>query len=100
MRVSLQIDDFALDVKRLTVLGLITNELITNAKKFAYHGNRVGHLSVQCRNDTRAITLCVRDDGTVVTLQFPCDRKRPSGDRSDAAQSFPSGFPRQVDIPC
>ena len=78
MRVSLQIDDFALDVKRLTVLGLITNELVTNAMKYAYPGNRAGHLSVQCRNDTRTITLCVHGDGPVVTLQFPCDQARPS----------------------
>ncbi len=45
-------------------LGLIVNELVTNAFKYAFPGNRAGTIEVTFRQaETSGFVLTVRDDG-------------------------------------
>jgi PAS domain S-box-containing protein len=60
---ELRIDDIPLEARRLSSLGLIVNELVTNAMKYAFGGNRTGRLSVQVKKHAEKITLTVADDG-------------------------------------
>jgi two-component sensor histidine kinase len=60
---ELRIDDIPLEARRLSSLGLIVNELVTNAMKYAFGGNRTGRLSVQVKKYSGKITLTVADDG-------------------------------------
>jgi PAS domain S-box-containing protein len=60
---ELQIDDIPLEARRLSSLGLIVNELVTNAMKYAFGGNRTGRLSVQVKKHAGKITMTVADDG-------------------------------------
>ncbi len=63
--------EFALDVQPVTVsadkalvLGLITNELVTNAIKYAFDDDQKGTITVSLwRGDTGAVELAVADDG-------------------------------------
>ena len=64
VQVFVDVEDFAMDAKRLSSLGLIVNELITNAMKHAFRGRSGGVLSVAiARGSTETASLVVADDG-------------------------------------
>jgi two-component sensor histidine kinase len=46
-----------------TPLGLITNELVTNAFKYAFPGERPGRIDVELRRTAGVVELAVADDG-------------------------------------
>jgi two-component sensor histidine kinase len=58
-----EIDNMTLDIDTVVPMGLITNELISNALKHAFKGKESGkiHLSLKEINDT--LHLTVKDDG-------------------------------------
>jgi PAS domain S-box-containing protein len=64
LRVATEIDDLALDVKRLSSLGIIVNELITNTMKYAFgqEGEHLIRLSLSAEG--RAVTMCYADNGS------------------------------------
>jgi PAS domain S-box-containing protein len=57
------IDDIILDVKRLQPLGMIVNELITDAMKYAFKGRDTGIIYFSLLKDKNKIKLTVRDNG-------------------------------------
>jgi two-component sensor histidine kinase len=58
-----EIDDISLDAEKAVAIGLIVNELVTNAYKYAFDG-RGGNLYLEFKRigKTKA-GLCLRDDG-------------------------------------
>lgn len=68
-RISLHknISEINLDVDTVVPLGLITNELISNALKHAFPGITSGNLFVDLYEDAGNLILKVRDDGTGLT---------------------------------
>jgi PAS domain S-box-containing protein len=58
------IEDFMLDTKRLQLLGIIVNELLTNIMKHAFPGNAQGHVDVSAVKEDGQIVIVVQDDGT------------------------------------
>ena len=65
-RIALVIDAeaVALDIERAIPCGLIINELLTNAIKYAFPGNRKGVLRVAIRNTSdNEVEIVVSDDG-------------------------------------
>jgi two-component sensor histidine kinase len=54
-----------------TALGLITNELVTNAFKYAFPGERLGWIDVELRRTTDAVELVIADDGVGHDLTGP-----------------------------
>ncbi len=73
----------SLDVDTVVPLGLITNELISNALKHAFPGNRTGNLYVELYEKNGNLILTVRDDGNGI----PHDDSR-SGFGSKLIQSL------------
>jgi PAS domain S-box-containing protein len=61
--VKKDIESFILDVKVLTPLGIIVNELVTNAMKYAFPGGGGGTIRVAASRQDRTVTLSVEDDG-------------------------------------
>lgn len=59
-----QIEEINLDVDTVVPLGLITNELISNALKHAFPGATTGNLYVELYEADGNLILKVRDDGT------------------------------------
>jgi two-component sensor histidine kinase len=56
---------------RAIPIALIANELITNAAKYAYHGNPGGHVRVRlARGDGGRIDLSIRDEGEGLPADF------------------------------
>jgi two-component sensor histidine kinase len=56
-------DATALDLKRLQSIGIIVNELITNAMKYAFKGREGGTIWVSAYSAGDSIELRVADDG-------------------------------------
>ena len=60
---SLDIETAVVDVDLLVPLGLILNELISNALKYAFEGREKGVLSISAKKQNETIHVRVKDDG-------------------------------------
>jgi len=58
-----QIQDLNLDVDSVVPIGLIINELITNALKYAFPDNASGKISIKLEEKNNQLLLMVEDDG-------------------------------------
>jgi len=78
-RISIQndIDDFSLDPKRLFALGIIVNELLTNAMKYAFRGRDEGSIRVEVRAYDESVVMTLRDDGAGLPECF--DQEKSGG---------------------
>ncbi len=63
-RVEKSIADFTLGVKELSYLGIIVNELVTNAVKHAFAGKSDPLITVAAEKNENRVTLTVSDNGT------------------------------------
>jgi PAS domain S-box-containing protein len=70
IRVETAVDSFELDVKACVPLGLMVNELLSNAFKYAFPPGRSGAISVELRKSEDGIILRVRDDGVGLPRDF------------------------------
>ena len=59
----MKIDDLNIDVDTLIPLGLIVNELISNALKHAFPGDTKGTITVGLTESNGRLLLTVDDDG-------------------------------------
>jgi len=63
LKFHIDIDPISLDVDTLIPLGLISNELICNAMKYAFEGREVGTIKYKLKESDKHITMTVSDDG-------------------------------------
>ena len=63
IQLNLNIDDVYLDVDTIVPIGLIINELITNALKYAFEGKEAGVLTISFTERNNVLVLDVEDDG-------------------------------------
>ena len=61
--INSEVDDIELDVDTVIPMGLITNELISNALKYAFKNRDSGHISLQIQELNGSLNLTVSDDG-------------------------------------
>lgn len=66
-----EIDEMHLDVDTAIPVGLILNELITNALKYAFPDGKEGLLIVRLRETNGALELLVKDNGVGVVGDIP-----------------------------
>jgi two-component sensor histidine kinase len=59
----MDIEDFSVDVRKLSSLGIIINELITNMMKHAFVGRDSGVISVTASLKGACATIVLQDDG-------------------------------------
>jgi PAS domain S-box-containing protein len=72
-------ESIVLSTRRTLPLGLIANELVTNALKHAFPAGRSGHVSVTLHNLERTAVLCVHDNGIGLPEGFDFGRCRGVG---------------------
>ncbi len=70
VRLTTRLDEVRLDTKRAVPLGLILNELVTNALKYAYTGGATGEIRVELARSDDGIRLSVADDGAGLPRDF------------------------------
>jgi PAS domain S-box-containing protein len=63
IRLSTSFDSVRLDLKRCAPYGLILNELVTNALKYAYPDGERGEIRVELKAEGGRLELSVADDG-------------------------------------
>ncbi len=63
VKIETQIDDFILGVKVLSPLGIIVNELLTNAMKYAFIDKDDGLITVSATIKDHLATLVIEDNG-------------------------------------
>ncbi len=67
---TFDIADVDLDMDRAIPLGLILNELLTNAFKYAFKGKTEGSVRIGLVQDNEQYTLTVEDDGSGLPADF------------------------------
>ena len=71
VELELAIEDLAFTIDKAIPCGLILTELITNALKYAFPGERRGRIRIRlARRDNGEITLSVGDDGVGLPADF------------------------------
>jgi len=72
--INLDIEEKMVDVDKALPIGLILNELLTNAFKYAYEGIKRPRLDISFKNAGNNITLTVKDNGKGIN---PASWNRP-----------------------
>jgi PAS domain S-box-containing protein len=63
IRFTLEIHDVDVDIDAAIPLGLITNELISNALKYAFPGGRKGEIFISVKKEDHTLNVLFRDNG-------------------------------------
>ncbi|HUW42035.1 MAG TPA: PAS domain S-box protein [Rectinemataceae bacterium] len=63
VRIETEVEDFSLSSKLLQPLGIIVNELVTNAMKYAFVGRREGTISLSASLAGSRVAILFADDG-------------------------------------
>lgn len=71
VKIECAMEELELDVDTAVPLGLIVNELLTNAIKYAFPGRRDGKISVSLKKKEDALTLAVTDNGVGKSTDLP-----------------------------
>ncbi len=66
VQLELDIDNLILDVESVVPIGLIMNELISNALKYAFPNQQIGKITVALKDVTEGLSLTVKDNGVGV----------------------------------
>ncbi len=72
--VETEIDDVELAAERLFPVGIIVNELLTNAMKYAFAGGNQGQVRVTVDRSGKQLTLTVHDNGVGLPEGFDADQ--------------------------
>ncbi|HYD65014.1 sensor histidine kinase [Azospirillum sp.] len=71
--VRVQADPVTMPLSHAVPMGLVVNELLTNALKYAFRDGRSGRVDISMRREPHACELVIRDDGVGMEGQAPRD---------------------------
>ncbi|MEH2053885.1 PAS domain S-box protein [Nostoc sp.] len=80
IKLKIQVDDASLDIETAIPCGLIINELVSNALKYAFIGNRGGEIQVKFFQESdRTLILIIRDNGIGLPENFDSNQAKTLG---------------------
>jgi PAS domain S-box-containing protein len=80
VNLDLRVDTVYMDIEMAIPCGLIINELVSNALKYAFPDNRKGVIQVEFySNPDRSLTLCIRDNGIGIPLDLTLEQSPSLG---------------------
>ncbi len=74
-----QISDFNLSSKKVTPLGIILNELLTNIMKYAFKGRESGLINISLSSIKNLATLTIQDNGNGISEGFDISESKGFG---------------------
>jgi two-component sensor histidine kinase len=77
--VETDIDDIRLGVKKLSVVGIMVNEIVTNSMKYAFAGRGSGRILVSARLHKGRVRLVLGDDGAGMPPGIDLDSSKGFG---------------------
>ncbi len=77
IKINTDIEDFILNINKLTPLGIIVNELLTNMMKYAFVGRDSGVITLSASMKNDHVIIQVQDDG--VGIPEDVDFHKPKG---------------------
>jgi PAS domain S-box-containing protein len=74
IKLETKVDDFILNVKILSPLGIIVNELITNIMKYAFSGMEYGEITLTAKTENDRVIIVIKDNGVGIpeSVDFGC----------------------------
>ncbi|MEH2183336.1 PAS domain S-box protein [Nostoc sp.] len=80
IQLNIQVDNASLDIETAIPCGLIINELVSNALKYAFVGNREGKIEVKFYQEFEStLTLIIRDNGVGLPENFDSKKTKTLG---------------------
>ncbi|WP_375503210.1 PAS domain-containing protein [uncultured Nostoc sp.] len=80
IQLKIQVDNASLDIETAIPCGLIINELVSNALKYAFVGNRRGEIEVKFYQESEStLTLIIRDNGIGLPKNFDSKKAKTLG---------------------
>jgi two-component sensor histidine kinase/ligand-binding sensor protein len=70
VKLELDIQDFPMETRQLSAVGLIVNELLSNAMKYAFTGREGGTIRIAAAVQGERVRVEVRDDGVGIPAGF------------------------------
>ena len=77
--ISVEVDDFILDIKKIFPLGAIVNEMISNSFKYAFNNDQKGKMDISLKRDKSLINLIIKDDGIGLPAGFDINKSNGFG---------------------
>jgi two-component sensor histidine kinase/PAS domain-containing protein len=68
------ISDIPISSQKAVTVGIITNELMTNIFKYAFHGKDSGNISIELKKSGKRIVLTIKDDGIGIDDRFDLNK--------------------------
>lgn len=96
IKLEQDVDDISLDVDTLIPIGLIVNELISNALKYAFPDDRDGIVKISMREVDDKLHLQVRDNGVGINEDFDIDQTSSMG--MNLINAFKNKLNADIDI--
>jgi two-component system, sensor histidine kinase PdtaS len=79
IKLVVSVDTISLPVDQAILCGLIINELLTNAIKYAFPGDKKGQITVSLRTDDHRVHICVSDNGIGLADSFDINNNKTLG---------------------
>jgi PAS domain S-box-containing protein len=73
VQISFDMDKVKFDIEKLSKFGLVVNEILTNAMKYAFVGREKGTITIELKENRENINMIISDDG----VGIPEDVKIP-----------------------
>ena len=71
IKINTQVEDMDLDIEKLMSIGLILNEVLSNAFKYAFNGSKQGEIDITMKTIAQnKVELKVKDSGKGITIEM------------------------------
>ena len=77
--IRFDIEAMMLDVSQAIPVGIILNEAVTNAFKYAFHGNSAGEIRITVKETAGRIRMCISDNGAGLPKDFRLEKANSLG---------------------
>jgi len=79
IKILLNVDSIGLDMDTAMPCGLLINEIVSNAYKYAFPGSREGTISIDFHRNQGLVTLSIKDTGVGLPADFQEDASETLG---------------------